>query len=367
MTKNTQRNKTSSNPTIVGTGLLALDAVVSADSTIPIRYWAGGTCGNVLIAMRYLGWTAQPVARLGIGNASDLLLADLRRWRVSERFIRVEADGSTPVIVERIRVDANGHPKHSFSWRCTECGAPFPGYKPELATVAENIASKIGKAKVFFFDRLSAGAIVLARSAAKAGALIVFEPCSVGNPMLFRQAWEVAHIVKYSHERMSELPETDVENSPRLVIETLGDAGLRYRHRRTGNRATGWVELKSLPVDELRDTAGAGDWCTAGFLSKVAGEGFAGFSAKTEGQVSDAIRYGQALAAWNCRFEGARGGMYAMSKTQFEKQVDEILTGNSGVIPASRIVPKDPANSNSFCRVCEVSVADTGKQSKKAR
>lgn len=367
MTKTTTNSRTSSRPTVVGTGLVALDAVMSADASIPVRYWAGGTCGNVLIAMRYLGWTAEPVARLGTGNSTDLLLADFRRWKLSERFVRVEPDGSTPVIVERIRKDANGQPKHSFSWRCTECGAPFPGYKPELATVAEEIGPKMKKTSVFFFDRLSAGALVLARAASAAGAVVVFEPCSIGNQLLFRQAWEVAHIVKYSHERLSEFPEMDVESSPRLVIETLGDAGLRYRRRKTGNRPAQWVELKSLPVDELRDTAGAGDWCTAGLLSKVATKGFAGFSAMSDEHVSDAIRYGQALAAWNCRFEGARGGMYAMSKPQFEKQINEILSGNSKVLSASQIVSTDTADSSSFCRVCEVSVKQIRRSTKRAR
>ena len=41
---------------------------------IPVRHWAGGTCGNVLIALKYLGWSAQPVRpfgrRQGYGAAS---------------------------------------------------------------------------------------------------------------------------------------------------------------------------------------------------------------------------------------------------------------------------------------------------------
>jgi len=367
MTKKTISKKTPSRPIVLGTGLVALDAVVSADSATPVRYWAGGTCGNVLIALSYLGWTAKPVARLGIGHSTDLLLADFRHWRISEKFVRSEADGSTPVIVERIRKDASGSPKHSFSWRCTECGAPFPGYKPELATVAEEIVPKAKKTAVFFFDRLSAGALVLARASAEAGALVVFEPCSVGNPMLFRQAWEVAHIVKYSHERLSEFPEMDVENNPRLVIETLGDAGLRYRRRKTGNRAGNWIECRALPVDGVKDTAGAGDWCTAGLLSKVGSTGFSGFSAISDQELADAIRFGQALAAWNCGFEGARGGMYAMSKSRFRKQISEILSGSLKVIPASRTPSPDSADSSSFCRVCEVSVADIRRPAKRAR
>ena len=40
----------------VGTGLLALDVVITEGGTTPPRQWAGGTCGNVLLALRYLVW-----------------------------------------------------------------------------------------------------------------------------------------------------------------------------------------------------------------------------------------------------------------------------------------------------------------------
>jgi sugar/nucleoside kinase (ribokinase family) len=185
--------------------------------------------------------------------------------------------------------------------------------------------------------------------------------------VLFRQAWEVAHIVKYSHERLSEFPEMDVENNPRLVIETLGDAGLRYRRRKAGNRAGNWVECRALPVDGVKDTAGAGDWCTAGLLSKVGGSGFSGFSATSDQELAAAIRFGQALAAWNCGFEGARGGMYAMSKSQFQKQINEILSGSLKAIPGTRTPISDSADSSSFCRVCEVSVEDIRKPTRRMR
>jgi len=359
MTKKSTKFRKRMRPTAIGTGLVALDEVLSADRTAPVRRWAGGTCGNVLIALKYLGWNSKPVARLGTGQAAELLLADLRRWHVSEHFVRVEDDGSTPIIVQRISKDAKGNPKHSFSWRCTGCGAPFPGYKPELATVAEQIAPKIKKSQLFFFDRVSAGALVLARAAADAGALVVFEPSGIGNPLLFGQAWEVAHVVKYSHERLSDFPEMNVETSPRLVIETLGDAGLRYRWRKKGQRTGKWVDSKALLIHELRDTAGAGDWCTAGVLSKIANHGFREFSALSDQQLADAIRYGQALASWCCRFEGARGGMYAVTKQQFTVQVDGILAGTANVVPIRSNPTTAETDANTFCRICEHSTGET--------
>ena len=367
MTRKSRKRDSGVHPIAVGTGLIALDAIISANENIPVRYWAGGSCGNVLIALKYLGWSAQPVARLAEDRATELLLEDLRRWKLSERFIRTEKAGSTPIIVQKIRRDTNGGVNHSFSWRCTACGTRYPGYKPELATVAEGIASKLKNVSVFFFDRVSAAAIVLAKAAADSGALVAFEPSSIGNPILFRRAWEIAHVVKYSHERLSEFPEMDVENSPRLVIETLGEAGLRYLWRQPGKRFGAWVESKAIPIDDLKDTAGSGDWCTAGLLSKIAVTGYAGFSAASARQIRDAIRFGQALASWNCQFEGARGGMYAVSKQHFKEQIDDILDGSGNVIPVTGGFVLDSSTSSVVCRVCNLSATRNRRKNGKTR
>lgn len=367
MNKKSTVQKSRSTPTAVGTGLLALDEVIGVDKSTPVRHWAGGTCGNVLIALRYLGWASKPVARLEPGDATDRLLADLRHWGVSKELIRVEPTGSTPIIVQRISRNANGTLRHSFSWRCPDCGAPFSGYKAELATVAEQLLPKLKNTQLFFFDRVSAGAIVLAKAAADSGALVVFEPSGIGNPIQFRQAWELAHVVKYSHERLSDLPEMNVSSSPQLIIETLGDAGLRYRHWKAGPRAGRWIESKSIPIDDLKDSAGAGDWCTAGILSKLATSGLKGFSKSTDKQIADAIRYGQALASWCCRFEGARGGMYDVTKPQFNKQVKEILLGAPVQLPVMKSTSQSSADTTGFCRRCDQTNGAVHTKARKAK
>jgi fructokinase len=50
----------------------------------------------------------------------------------------------------------------------------------------------------------------------------------------------------------------------------------------------------------------------------------------TDGEVRDAIRYGLALAAWTCGFEGARGGMYEAEKPRFELEIAALLGKNGG-------------------------------------
>ena len=73
-------------PTIVGTGLVALDVVFGiADTSRPTSKAAGGTCANVLTALSFLGWNAYPLARLGSDGASELVVQDLERWKVRER------------------------------------------------------------------------------------------------------------------------------------------------------------------------------------------------------------------------------------------------------------------------------------------
>ena len=326
-----QPSTSDSIPLAIGTGLVALDVVISNSHPDAPRHWAGGTCGNVLTILRYLGWRAAPVARLRGGEAAKLLLADLKRWGVSDQFISLAADGSTPLIVQRITLTPAGDPYHTFSWRCPNCGARLPGYKPVLATEAEELGERLITSRVFFFDRLSRGALVLARRCADLGAAVVFEPSSVGNPSLFREAWKLADVVKYSHERLHELPfELEATSGPRLQIETLGRDGLRYRTRLPASRSRTWQHLEAIPATRVRDSAGAGDWCTAGVIHRLFPEGASGIESVGDAGVRDAIRYGQALAAWTCGFEGARGGMYETAKAQFERDIAALLGETAG-------------------------------------
>jgi len=258
------------------------------------------------------------------------VLDDLRQWDVSTEFVTRSDNGSTPVIVHRIRSTANGERYHTFSWRCPNCGTRLPGYKPVLESAAKNLVDRLGTPQVFFLDRVSPGALVLAQASAERGAAIVFEPSAIGNPVLFREAWRLADIVKYSHERLRELPADvdDVKEAP-LQVETLGRDGLRYRSRLPRCRTRTWQHLDALEAEDVKDTAGSGDWCTAGIVHRLLRRGRIGLRGATDASLRDALRYGEALAAWNCGFEGARGGMYIVEKGVFELQVKRILNGDS--------------------------------------
>src|SRR5947209_833193 len=127
-----RRTKTAKAPLAIGTGLVALDVLVTADEPSPPKLRTGGTCGNVLLALRFLGFDSAPVCRLQDDDAGRLIVEEFRAWGVSLEYVSIGEDGSTPVIVETLRSPAGETPTHSFSWRCPNCGARFPGFKPVL-------------------------------------------------------------------------------------------------------------------------------------------------------------------------------------------------------------------------------------------
>ncbi len=314
-------------PRVFGTGLIALDLVYGPRPESPVRAWAGGTCGNVLSILAYLGWEAFPIARLNNNPASIHVQADFRKWRVHLDFVNCEPTAHTPIIVQEIRHGQNAKPEHRFVWRCPKCERWLPTYKPVTIAAIDIVRPAIMNASAFFFDRLSRGALSLAKEAANRGAAVVFEPSGWGRQSLMAEAIGLAHIVKYSDQRMSPANGFMDHSSSTLVeIQTLGERGLRYRHR-FGHKPTEWMHLGAITAPRLADSCGAGDWATAGLLAKATAGGLDEMHSGGANGLQKALRYGQALAAWNCGFEGARGGMYAVTRDAFDVQIDALLAG----------------------------------------
>src|SRR6266516_4520033 len=85
-------------PTAIGTGLIALDVVLNERRNERPRLWTGGTCGNVLTIMAFLGWNAVPVSRLGSDAASRLIRRDMRRWGVKLELLGLPPLTNAPIV-----------------------------------------------------------------------------------------------------------------------------------------------------------------------------------------------------------------------------------------------------------------------------
>lgn len=296
----------------VGTGFIVLDVIRnSVGPTATEKRFAGGSCGNVLTILAYFGWDANAIGRIGDDHAGRELVEDLGRWGVETKLLQVEPGRGTPIIVQENYLDAKGRPRHRFSRACPVCGASLPAYRPLLTSEASTVAAKIPAHSVFYFDRVAPGTVELVKKSRANGALVVFEPSGIKDERLFAECLKVAHVVKYANDRIEGIHDVVSKAKVPVEIETLGAKGLRLRVRANGRQGA-WKDLPAFSAPELRDAAGAGDWTTAGLIHGLMTSG-----SSVEQCVSDAeavilaTRLGQALAALNCGFEGARGLMYA--------------------------------------------------------
>ena len=312
----------SERPLILGTGLLALDVIVGADPKGTATLAAGGTCGNVLTVLSSLGWDALPIARFNGDAASRWLRKDLERWGVSLRFVDRTPGAPTPIIVQRNRNDAT----HRFSMTCPECGTWFPRFRPVTQEATKGIVTDLLdrtsaglRPEVFFFDRVSRSSLLLAEASAACGAIVVFEPTSIGNPRLFAEALSYTRILKYSGTQLRDLATRDLRDDGLwLEIETQGSNGFRYRAREFSG--TRWHHVPAISIARIADTSGAGDWFIAAVLDCLGRLGADGLEKVDRDSLQEALSFARTLAAFACEYEGARGAMCATEEGAFTKE-----------------------------------------------
>lgn len=306
--------------TCVGTGLLALDIILNGNPSTPPKFHVGGSCGNVLTILAYLGWDTYPIARLSRDTHSKKLLNELKNCRVNTKFITRSVDGSTPIIIHRITKNAKGQPIHRFEFKEPETGNWLPRFKPVLNSNVTKIESILPKAEVFYFDKISRSAIELAKLNKEKGALVFFEPSSIKNIKMFNECLEVCDIVKFSQDRISNYSELFPVQRTMLEIQTTGKDGLIYRFGKH-IKSRKWKKLSGYMITDLIDSAGAGDWTSAGIILRFGKQGRRGFLRKKEASIKEGLDFAQRLGAINCFFEGARGAMNNLN----QKQISDLL------------------------------------------
>ncbi|HMF73283.1 MAG TPA: carbohydrate kinase family protein [Flavitalea sp.] len=312
------RKKKSSKAICFGSGLLALDVITNGNANTQPKFLAGGSCGNVLSILSFLGWKSYPIARLSKKAAAKLLVEDLQNQKVHLDLVSQSDDGSTPVIIHRILKDSENNPKHRYEFRIPKTNTWFPSYKPVLSNKVENISAFRTIPKVFYLDRVSRATIDLAKYYKENGSLIFFEPSSISEEKQFKECLALTDILKFSNDRLPQFKDSYPIRQVSVEIETLGANGLLFRSFK--NKTDDWKFLPALHVDNALDTAGAGDWCSAAIIHAV----FENFDSSvlqklTNAKLEQILVFGQFLSALNCTFYGARGLMYHLTYQEISK------------------------------------------------
>jgi sugar/nucleoside kinase (ribokinase family) len=331
-------------PRIVGIGLVALDVVTAVD--VETTYYAGGTCANVLTVLAYLGWRSLPVARLAHDSAATIVAGDLLKWKVNLSFLHIPPVAKTPVIVERLQKDIDGIPFHRFSFVCQGCNRRYPRFQAVPLKALRAFMPRLSNVDVLFVDRVSPGSVALAKRARDRGAIVFFEPPSASEEKNFRAILDVTTILKYSHAQIDEFDLS--KSSVKLEIQTLGRGGLRFRTGLADFRNR-WHHLDAEPKTDLADTAGAGDWLSAGIIHSLCANGERGLLKVKRDRLLQGFALGQALAAWNCGFVGARGGMYGESVKELVSLARSHALKSKGATERRHVV----AEENQVPKICE--------------
>lgn len=281
---------------VVGTGLVALDRI-HVNEEAPLFEELGGSCGNVLISLAMLGWSVTPLLRLGTDPIGARLELDLRLAGADTRLVWLDHEVTTPVIVELLDLASSDH---SFSCVCPHSFERFGSFEPITLREFEPARPAVSSCSVFYADRVSETICDAMEAAAAGGAIVHFEPSGVSDQDLFDRALSVAHIFKYSVDRL------DAGVAERLrpeafSIVTAGRSGLEVRH----DGST--YQCEAMDADVVRDTCGAGDMVTLGLIDTIIQNGVRGPDALSLRVVLSGVQSGQRLAAANCAYIGARG------------------------------------------------------------
>lgn len=287
----------------VGAGLISLDVLIWDGQTIPVSYYVGGTCGNVMMILSYMGWETYPIARLDGTKDAKRVLDDMKRHNVHTDFVSTQ-DGKTPVIVQRNFINKDGIPTHKFESR-NNMGRFYLDFKSLTLKQANEVIEKMDFVpKMFFFDRVSPAIQRLAEAFKERGSVIFFEPSSRGgNATQFNRGIEVADIIKFADQRIQDFSQFDNLND-KLIIQTLGEKGLRYRLN------SEWILAEPAVNENVVDTSGAGDWTAAALINELyEDKTIKRIADFTQAEIESALYEAQKIGAQSCSYEGARGMM----------------------------------------------------------
>ena len=288
--------------TCLGAGTFPLDNLLMkhADGSVETIYQhVGGTAGNVMSILAWMGWHTLPAARLDDSEVGLQLKADLESYGCDTRFLTNTPDGGTTILDIIHKTGRDGKPKISLTAHSPR-GGRFVNHRFWTLKQAQALFESLDQMPdVFFFDRCAPGNILLAELLHERGVLVYYEP---NEPVdrNFLRAVAVSDIVKFSNERHSDVSFTE-EFTDKLFIQTMNQEGLRYRLR--GDE---WKQLKPVLNPNAVDGEGAGDWTTSALIDALGRNGLPRIENIQESLLVDCLMEAQKVASDSVSYIGAK-------------------------------------------------------------
>lgn len=306
---------------VSGAGFITLDVMLGTESQL-VYTGIGGSTGNVLSILAFLGWESLPLVNLGRDHVGATIHREFTKLGANMRHVRLNRGLMSPLLYQ-FAGEPSEAPRYSFA--CPVCGQTRPFHENLVDSGGDEFVRCAAESNVFFFDRVTAGTVRMAQAARAGGAFVFFEPSSISvDRGLFDAALSSAHVVKYSVDRIRE-PLDHRLSSGFIEIQTLGARGLRFRKH---SLAPDWIDLPALRTSSIADTSGAGDWCSAGFLHALfASRGANDLRDLSYNDIYRSLRLGQSVAALSVGHVGARGMMHAWQPSDALEMAQRILDG----------------------------------------
>ncbi len=255
---------------------------------------AGGTALNVARATAALGHRSGVMGTLGDDPSGRLIHKVLAEERVDMTALSLDRNWRTPVLLQ---VPKRGD--HAWQFSCPDCGTRLPKYRPSPPGKTAETLAAVPAPRVLLLDRVSRFSLSIADEWRRQGTFVLFEPATLGREDLFRRALSVAHLVKFSSTRADEFRAV-VDSAELPQVETMGVAGVRWRL----DNSTRWTAQAAPDVANVVDTAGAGDWTTAGMMARLLDGVPLGENELSNDSIARALSEGQRLGSLACTWRG---------------------------------------------------------------
>lgn len=288
--------------TCLGAGTFPLDNLQEKNGkdVKTIYQHVGGTCGNVMSILAWMGWHTLPAARLDDSETGLLIKADLESYGCDTRFVSNTPDGGTTILDIIHKIGRDGKQKTAYMPHSPR-GGRFVNHRFWTLKQAQALFDSLEEmSDVFFFDRCAPGNILLAQLFHERGVLVYYEP---NEPVdrNFLRAVEVSDIVKFSNEKHPDVSFTE-GFTDKLFIQTMNEKGLRFKLR-----AEGWITIPPEHNPHAVDGEGAGDWTTSAFINEMGHHHMLTFDKIHLPNTWNCLQEAQRVASKSVSYIGAKG------------------------------------------------------------